>query len=464
MFTAIFRDQVGYLAACTLTALVLAAAAWVLARRLGTSHGVWWSGLAFALTGVLGVTFMDAGRASGECVLNHRFAEPFHTTQGLWNLAMMVPVGFLALMAVRRPLPALVGVVVLPLGIEFVQATVDGLGRVCDSSDAEMNVLGALVGWAAAAIVLTARRTVAWRAGLKGALIASLAFLVLGTGVARPMLAFTNVDGTGLSAADPEQKRAVVAAVHQAFGDRFRIGQFNDQPFPDGPWRNVIFNLYSRDKNNSQEYGNGTLSWPDRRHLNVVLENGDRPTFMGYPVAGAKAPTRAQEAYRVAESYARQRYPWVADADVRRTSPVGEKARQGWVTRWRWTHDGVLMPRMLDVQVDRAGRIAQIDVTLGPTRVDLARARIDARQAEKAVREEVTARLRRNGNAGTAFEVKALRLKAVSQDGVWTPQWLVQVTEDVTPPADDAAQEPYSGERYRVNALSGEVFDYDTAD
>jgi hypothetical protein len=143
---------------------------------------------------------------------------------------------------------------------------------------------------------------------------------------------------------------------------------------------------------------------------------------------------------------------------------VGEKARQGWVTRWRWTHNGVLMPRMLDVQVDRAGRIAQIDVTLGPSRVDLARARIGARQAEEAVREEVTARLRRNGNAGAAFEVKALKLKAVSQDGVWTPQWLVQVTDDVRPAPDDTAQEPYSGDRYRVNALSGEVFDYDTAD
>jgi len=464
VFTAIFRDQVGYLAACTLTALVLAGAAWVLARRLGAAHGGWWSGLAFTLTGVLGVTFMDAGRASRECVLNHRFAEPFHTTQGLWNLAMTVPVGFLALMAVRRPLPALVGVVVLPLGIEFTQATVDGLGRVCDSSDAEMNILGGLVGWAVAAIVLTARRTVVWRAGLKGALIASLAFLVLGTGVARPMLAYTNVDGTGLSAADPEQRRAVVAAVHQAFGDRYTVGHVDEQPCPGAPCTNIVSILLSRRKDHPQEFGDGTLSWPDKRHLNVVLEDGDRLTVMGYPVAGAKAPTRAQDAYRVAESYARQRYPWVADADVRRTSPVGEKARQGWVTRWRWTHNGVLMPRMLDVQVDRAGRIAQIDVTLGPSRVDLARARIGARQAEEAVREEVTARLRRNGNADAAFEVKALKLKAVSQDGVWTPQWLVQVTDDVRPAPDDTAQEPYSGDRYRVNALSGEVFDYDTAD
>nr|WP_237331625.1 VanZ family protein [Streptomyces mexicanus] len=431
---------------------------------MGAAHGGWWSGLAFTLTGVLGVTFMDAGRASGECVLNHRFAEPFHTTQGLWNLAMTVPVGFLALMAVRRPLPALVGVVVLPLGIEFTQATVDGLGRVCDSSDAEMNILGGLVGWTVAAIVLTARRTVVWRAGLKGALIASLAFLVLGTGVARPMLAYTNVDGTGLSAADPEQKRAMEAAVRKAFGDRYTMGRVYAQPCTGAPCTNIVSILLSRGKDHPQEFGNGTLSWPDKRHLNVVLEDGDRLTVMGYPVAGAKAPTRAQDAYRVAESYARQRYPWVADADVRRTSPVGEKARQGWVTRWRWTHNGVLMPRMLDVQVDRAGRIAQIDVTLGPSRVDLARARIGARQAEEAVREEVTARLRRNGNADAAFEVKALKLKAVSQDGVWTPQWLVQVTDDVRPAPDDTAQEPYSGDRYRVNALSGEVFDYDTAD
>ncbi|MEU5480895.1 VanZ family protein [Streptomyces mirabilis] len=458
MFTAIFQHQVGYLAACTLTALILGGAAWVLVRRLGNPHGVWWAGLAFTLTGVLGVTFMDSGRASGVCVLNHQFAEPFHTTQGLWNLAMMVPVGILALMAVRRPLPVLVGVVVLPLGIEFTQATADGLGRVCDSSDAEMNIIGGLVGLGVAATVLTVRRSFDWRAGLKGALIASAAFLLLGAGVARPMLDFTNVDGTGLSDADSDQKRAVETAVKEAFGDHYEIGQLYEQPCGDLPCKNIIFNLHSREKGHGEAFGNGSLSWPDKQHLNVLLEDSDRPTIMGYPVTGAKAPSTDQEANRVAQSYTRQQYPWAKGANVQQTYPVGEKAQLGWITNWRWTHSGVLMPRMLDVQVDRAGHVSQIDVTLGPTRVNLPKAKLDAKQAENAVVKAVAARLRANGSADATFQVKAFTVKAVDQDGKWAPHWLVNVTED-TKEQGDGAQPSNPGETYRVNAITGQVYD-----
>jgi hypothetical protein len=70
---------------------------------------------------------------------------------------------------------------------------------------------------------------------------------------------------------------------------------------------------------------------------------------------------------------------------VQETDPVGEKASLGWMTNWRWTHNDVLMPRMLDVQIDKAGRVSQIDVTLGPTRADLPKPKLDAGQAEKAV-------------------------------------------------------------------------------
>ncbi|MFE1749817.1 VanZ family protein [Streptomyces anandii] len=458
MFTAIFQHQVGYLAACTLTALVLGGAVWALARRLGDPRGVWWAGLAFTVTGVLGVTFMDASRASGTCVLNHQLAEPFHTTQGLWNLAMMVPVGVLALLAVRRPLPVLVGVVVLPLGIEFTQATVDGLGRVCDSSDAEMNIIGGLMGFAVTAALLAVRRSLDWKGGVKGALIASAVFLLLGTGVARPMLNFTNVDGTGLSDAGSDQKRAVEAVVKEAFGDRYEVGQVYEQPCGDSSCKNVIFNLHSRDKGHTDAFGNGSLSWPDKKHLNVLLEDSDHLTVMGYPVAGAKAPSTAQEAYGVAQSYAQQHYPWAKDATVRRTDAVGDKAQLGWITNWRWTQKGVLMPRMLDVQVDRSGHVSQIDVTLGPTQVNLPKAKLDAQQAEHAVSKAITARLHANGASSATFQPKAFTLKAVEQDGTWAPHWLVSVVWGAKE-AGGASQGQQPSETYHVNAVNGQVFD-----
>lgn len=457
MFSAIFQHHVGYLVACTLTALVLGGAAWALARRLGSPHGLWWSGLAFTVTGVLGVTFMGAGPASGVCVLNHQFAEPFHTTQGLWNLAMTVPVGAFALLAARRPLPALVGVVALPLAIEFTQATVDGLGRVCDSSDAEMNIIGGLVGVATAAIVLTVRKTLLWQGGVKGALIASVALLLLGSGIARPMLDFTNVDGSGLSAADTDQKRAVETAVKEAFGDRYTIGQLYEQPCGDASCKNVIFNVHSREKGQSEAFGYGSLSWPDKKHLNVLLEDSDRPTSMGYPVDGAKTPTTEREAHQIAQSYARQRYPWVKGATVQETDPVGDKGSLGWMTNWRWTHNGVLMPRMLDVQVDRAGHVSQIDVRLGPTHADLPKAKLDAGQAEKAVTKAVAAQLQANGTTDAEFQAKAVTVKADDLDGAWKPYWLVNVTSPRAGQTDDA-QEPDPVETYRVNAITGQVY------
>ncbi|MFJ6661583.1 VanZ family protein [Streptomyces sp. NPDC091377] len=458
MFSAIFQHHVGYLVACTVTALVLGGVAWALARRVGNSRGLWWCGLAFTVTGVLGVTFMDAGPASGMCVLNHQFAEPFHTTQGLWNLAMMVPVGVCALLAVRRPFPAVVGVVALPLAIEFTQATVDGLGRVCDSSDAEMNIIGGLTGIGVATAVPMVRRSLLWQGGVKGSLIACVALLLLGSGVARPMLDFTNIDGSGLSAADAEQKRAVGAAVKEAFGDRYTIGQLNEQPCLDTSCKNIIFNLYSREQGRSGTFGYGSLSWPDKRHLNVLLEDSDRPTGMGYPVEGAKPPSTAQEAHEIAQAYAGRQYPWAKSATVQETDPVGDKAGLGWMTNWRWTHNDVLMPRMLDVQIDTTGRVSQIDVTLGPTRTDLPKATLDARQAENAVSKAVEAQLRANGSTDAEFQTEAFTVKADDLDGTWKPYWLVNVTSSHEGQTDNA-QEPAPVETYRVNALTGQVYD-----
>ncbi|WP_329257745.1 VanZ family protein [Streptomyces pseudovenezuelae] len=458
MFSAIFQHHIGYLAVCTLIGLIFGGAAWTLAHKRRNSHRAWWSGLAFTLTGVLGVTFMGAGSASGACVLNHEFAEPFHTTQGLWNLAMTIPVGAFALLAIRRPLPVLFGVIALPLAIEFTQATVNGLGRVCDSSDAEMNIVGGLIGIAITAIILTTRHPLAWKAGIKGTLIAFTALLLLGSGLARPMLDLTNVDGTSLTDADSEQKQAVEAAVKEAFGERYKIGQLYEQPCEDSSCTNIIFNLHSREDGYSEDFGTGSLSWPDMKHLNVQLENSDRPTVMGYPVEGAKAPSSDAAASRVTKSYAQRKYPWAMGATMTETVPVGEKAELGWITAWRWTQNNVLMPRMLDVQVDRVGRVSQVDVTLGPTRAKLPKVKLDAGQAERAVNKAVAAQLRANGNSGAEFHTKAFTVKAVERDGNLLPNWLVNVTWSGSGKSD-ASQEGAVVDMYRVNAVTGQVYD-----
>ncbi|MFF6888711.1 VanZ family protein [Streptomyces sp. NPDC012421] len=461
MFTAIFQDHYAYLAVSTLVALLLGAVAWLLARRLGSPYGVWVAGIAATVTGVLSVTFMGSGPATGQCVINHDVTEPFRTTQGLWNLAMTVPLGFFALMATRRPLPVLVGVVAFPLTIEVVQAEVDGLGRVCDSADAQMNILGGMIGLAVAAAVLVLLKhgTVKWKGAAKASLFVSLGLVLLGSGVAYPSMAFTNIDGTGLSLAGDEQRQAVEQVVEEAFGNRYELGPVYDQPCAGAACRSVAFTLLSRDKTHPEQFANGSLSWPDKDRFTVLLQDSDQPSVMGYPVSGAKPPATDKAAYEVAQAYMRERYPWAAKATVHKTYPMGEKAVLGWMTSWRWQDNGVLMPRMLDVQVSRKGTVSQVDVTRGPEQLDLAKPQVDAKKAEALVREGLDRQFAGQGRpAPSDLVVKAVVLKAVQRAEVWRPTWLVNIMQGSQTPAPDGSTNGMT-DVWRVDALDGQVYD-----
>ncbi|MFG3194403.1 VanZ family protein [Streptomyces omiyaensis] len=459
MFTAIFQDHYAYLAVSALVAVLLGAGAWLLARRLGSPYGMWFAGLAATVAGVLGVTFMGSGPASGQCVINHDLTEPFRTTQGLWNLAMTVPLGFFALMATRRPLPVLVGVVGFPLAIEVVQAEVDGLGRVCDSSDAQMNILGGVIGLAAAVLVLLKPGTVEWQGAAKASLFAALGLALLGAGVVYPSMAFTNIDGTGLSQAGGEQRQAVEQVVQEAFGDHYELGSVYDQPCVGAACRNVIFTLLSKDKNHPEQFANGSLSWPDKDRFNILLQDSDQPSGMGYPVAGVKPPTTDKAAYEVAQAYMRQHYPWGANATVHETYPIGERAVLGWMTSWRWTDDDVLMPRMLDVQVSRKGTVSQVDVTQGPERLDLEKPQVDAKKAESLARDGMAAQLAEQGRTLPSDLVfKTGALKAVQRDGAWRPTWLVNISQGNQEPAPDGSTSGMT-DLWRVDAVSAQVYD-----
>ncbi|MGW9448744.1 VanZ family protein [Streptomyces sp. NPDC055632] len=460
MFTAIFQNHLGYLTACALTALALGGATWFFVNRLAKPQGVWWAGLTATLTGVLGVTFMGGGPVGETCVINHQFAQPFHTTQGLWNLAMTVPLGLFAALAARRPLPVLVGVITLPLAIEFTQATVDGLGRVCDSSDARMNILGGLLGVIAAAVALRTRReSLDWHAGAKPSLITAAVILLAGTGLARPALSFTNVDGTGLSTASADQRQAVEKAVNEAFGDRYVLAHVYDQPCVGAPCTNVLFTLLSRDKNHPQAFGNGTLSWPDKNRLNIMLEDSDRPTVMGYPIPDAKRPDNDKDAYAIALAYIKDRYPWAVDATVHKTNPVGAETGLGWITVWRWLNGDVLMPQTLDVQVSKTGTISQVNLIRGPTRLELEEPKLTAAQAETAVREAMVEKYHASGQAPTAgIQVKAFTLKAGGGQGSWRAEWLVNVSFGAGAEQTEITAEP-AADIWRVDAITGKTYD-----
>ncbi|MEU6229631.1 VanZ family protein [Streptomyces sp. NPDC047042] len=438
MFTAIFQDHYGFLAALCAVALATSALAWRLSVRLGAPHRTWWAALAATLVGVLGVTsFGGSDVPSGQCVVNHQFAEPFHTTQGIWNLGMFLPVGFFALLALRKPAPALVGVTVLPCAIELAQALVPGISRSCDSSDAEMNIVGGVLGALAAGVLLAAgRRTLDWRGWAKPAFFAALALGLAGIGVFRTAITPLNYDGTGLSSADGTQRQAAHEAARQAFGDRYQISHVYVQPCVGVRCTNLFFHV--------ADEGIATLAWPTRRHLNILLEQRDVPGPGSFPVSGATTPRGKDDAARIADRYMRDHYPWAAHATSRKTYPVGKKATFGWLTSWRFFdregEGGILMPRTLDVQINRAGRVSQIDVTEGPTHLDdLPEPRLSAEQAEQVVVRQENAQSARSGRGPSGLEAHATTLKAIDRGNGWRPEWLISIGTGSGEEADSSA-------------------------
>ncbi|MGJ3558826.1 hypothetical protein ACR6C2_07555 [Streptomyces sp. INA 01156] len=122
---------------------------------------------------------------------------------------------------------------------------------------------------------------------------------------------------------------------------------------------------------------------------------------------------------------------------------------------------------MLDIQVSRAGQISQVDVTLGPTEIDLPEAKLDADKAEAAVLDGLVAQTRANqaGDVDEAalkaqYEIEAFTLKAAKRDGAWRSEWLVNVVvseEGGREGADpEAVVEP---DMWRVDAANGQVYD-----
>ncbi|MFJ8637032.1 hypothetical protein [Streptomyces sp. NPDC093568] len=99
---------------------------------------------------------------------------------------------------------------------------------------------------------------------------------------------------------------------------------------------------------------------------------------------------------------------------------MGDNAEFGWITSWRYQSGGVLMPRSLDVQVNRAGRISQLNVQDGPQQVRLPHRRVSEQQAEQAA-------LRRVG-AESQTKAEAITVRAVRREGVWRAEWSIEIS------------------------------------
>ncbi|MER5212324.1 VanZ family protein [Streptomyces sp. NPDC002838] len=414
MLQAVFQDRLAFLAGVVLMSLAGGGIAFFVAKRRG--GGPWMYALwAAAVVAALSVTvfFPGGAGASRQCVINRNVAEPFATEQGLLNAAMYVPIGLFGVLATRRLVPVAVGGVLMSVGTELTQALAPWVGRNCDSSDIQMNGLGALAGAAAAWMATRAKGTsLQWERGAKQAGLVTLG-AVLATGLAlQTVISPIVVDATSLQGASSDEETAALKAVHAAFGDRYAISNVQLQPGIDQSRSTLLITFKTA--------GFAELSWPDEKHLNVSLESSSTPSSNSYAIdtGDGTAPADAEAAYRIAQKYAKKHYPWALKADHQETHPVGDNAEFGWITSWRWQSGGVLMPRSIDVQVNRAGRVSQLDVQEGPQKVDVPRRRVSKQQAEQAARH----------GAGGQAKATAITVRAVQRGGTWRAEWTVEVS------------------------------------
>ncbi|WP_307787241.1 VanZ family protein [Streptomyces musisoli] len=418
MFEAVFGDDHGFLGGLTALGAVLGGTGWWAARRLRAAHALWWPPFVFCLTGVLGVTLaLRAGEGGGpaECVINHEITEPLYTTQGQWNLAMFVPLGFFGVLALRRPAPVLAGALALPCLIELAQTLAPVVG-ICDSADLEMNAVGGLIGLAAG--LLAVRGRVAWRAWVRTSLVLLGALGLIGITVLHSAVTLEHVDGSSVRDAHGDERAVAERVVRQAFDGRYEVGRVQIRPGIDG------YNGFM-----SIQLGGGVsadLMWPGGRRLTVDFSGATGP---GFAVPGATPAHDARDAYRIARTYMRVHYPWAGSASWHVTRPAtGEQGGDGWVTSWRFRERGVAMPRSLDVRIDRAGRVHGLTADFGPTHVDVPARLLTARQAEEAV----TEREQEHGAGPKALRVHALDLmtqRAKGNRGPWRAVWSVEVAD-----------------------------------
>ncbi|MGW1075056.1 VanZ family protein [Streptomyces sp. NPDC002537] len=128
------------------------------ALRRRSPRALWWALTAASVIGILAVTLRPAGgyvQSGASCVVRGIDLEFFTASDMPGNIALFVPLGLSAMLATRRPWPAIGFGAALSALIEATQAVLTGIGRECDSSDWLMNTVGAALGAALAWLYCT---------------------------------------------------------------------------------------------------------------------------------------------------------------------------------------------------------------------------------------------------------------------------------------------------------------------
>ncbi|MDI5973864.1 VanZ family protein [Streptomyces sp. SL13] len=417
MLTAVFRGHETFVIFGVLISLVVGFATYKIARSRGGANiaaPIWAAGVA----AVILLTSWSTGGTAGPstCVINRDLAEPFLGEQGLLNLAMFVPLGFVGVIATGRFLLPVCSMVLLSFGIETAQGLFPALGRACDTSDLEMNGIGVVVGALFGAVLLQlwrkSRRTSSVRS--KTNWVVGGSYVLIGV-IALIWIKPNAMDRTqDISTASSQQTQVADRVLRQAFDGHYHLRAVDFAHGPDGT--GTVTALFAG--------GSIEITWPGAQQATASLDplNGQ-----GYPVPGRpQHASTSSEARRIAISYAQVHAPWALTDSVVTTSPVGQHAERGWIVSWRRHREDVLMPMRLDIQIERTGRLSAFimrkiaDPPLPPTHVTRQNAILAARS---------------HSPGGAQAHLQGATLLAKQSKGRWIVQWLVALEtpdQDVT--------------------------------
>lgn len=411
MIQAFFSGQSTLVVATAILCLLAAVATYVFTRQRHP-RPVAVALFTASVIGALCLTFSgSSGNARDTCVYNRQILHDLLTAQGLLNVALFVPVGFLTLLAFRLPLLAVAGPAVLSLSIEVIQATVPPLARTCDSTDFIANSTGAILGSAAAwgLLRLSGRPTQSFRERARPVLWATGAVCAANVIAGAILITPVIMDGDTVRDGTSAMQNAVEQHLAQAFGNHYRIS-------------NIQYDPAGRIVYAALDGGSAQLDWPGQRDFTVSLigwQKGIKPAAVGsYPVAtSASRPKSKEDAQRIAQSYLVAHYPHLLKDAMLATAPVAD-ARLGWATSVRRIREGILMPMRVDVGIDGMGRVSDLLVRDISDPANLPAPRLTEKQAQQAVR--------RNPDLPDAVTDigKGTLIASKSADGNWRPVWL----------------------------------------
>ncbi|WP_067398205.1 VanZ family protein, partial [Streptomyces sp. F-3] len=335
--------------------------------------------------------------ANNVCYIERDLLTGAATTQGLMNITLFIPAAAAWTWITRRPVSVALALAGLSAGIETIQAITPGMGRACDSTDWITNIIGALIGTAAVALILWYRHRNAHliRPGRHFVRVFSAAMVAIAA-LCATMVTPVMSDVAWAHDASGPQRKAALKAAKEFLPPTAHVVRVQFDPGPGGTGTIQL----------STDKGSLLIDWPSQEVQSGMIDP--------VPERGATKQDHVsdEEAAKVAKRFIDDHFPWALPAkqSISRVGPHDE-ARLVSLRRYK---DDVMMPMRMDVVIRPGGRVASFAArhVKDPA---LPKVRISRSQAVDA--------------ASVALDghpvASSVLLAARDEQGRWRPYWMI---------------------------------------